>query len=228
MDQLSPDFFFKLEMFSHKAIFQEIPFVWSALSKIKEYLNSCDLGKIECFIPDYKFIDLIEKVTIGEGTVVEPGAYIRGPCVIGKRCQIRHGAYIRGNVVIGDDVVIGHATEVKNSIFLNKAQAGHFAYLGDSILGNGVNLGAGTKCANLKLDHSEVYVSIEGVKYQTKLKKFGAILGDLSQLGCNSVTNPGTLLGSNSLVYPNVTIGGYFSPKTCIKPIKQNISTSLI
>ena len=108
---------------------------------------------------------------------MEPGAYIEGPCVIGKACQIRHSAYVRPYVVTGDRCIIGHSSEVKHSILLDGAQAPHFNYVGDSILGNGVNLGAGVICANFRLDHREVIVEIEGNRHETGLRKFGAIVG---------------------------------------------------
>lgn len=156
-------------------------------------------------------------IYIGESTVVEPGAFIRGPVIIGSNSEVRQGAYIRGNCVIGDRCVVGHTTEMKNAVMLNDAKAGHFAYIGDSILGNQVNLGAGTKCANLKITHKEVNLTIKGKNYKTGLKKFGAILGDGVETGCNSVTSPGCLLGSASLVYPNINVpGGYYPPRSII------------
>lgn len=158
-----------------------------------------------------------DAIAIGEGTAVEPGAFIKGPVIIGRNSEVRQGAYIRGNCVVGDRCVVGHTTEMKNSVMLNGAKAGHFAYIGDSILGNDVNLGAGTKCANLKITHTEVKVRVEARHESTGLKKFGAILGDGVETGCNSVTSPGCLLGPFSLVYPNVTVpGGYYPPKSVI------------
>lgn len=209
MNQLSPSYFFELNDFSHAKIFEDCSYAWKALSKISDYLKTLELGNIQVKVPEGVHLVNPELISIGEGTVLEPGAYIKGPFVIGKNSTIRHGAYIRGNVIAGDQCVIGHDTEVKNSIFLNKTQAAHFAYVGDCILGNHVNLGAGTKCANLKLDNQTVFVQFQGEKISTGLRKFGAILGDDVQLGCNSVTNPGTLLGKRVLCYPCVNIGGF-------------------
>lgn len=153
-----------------------------------------------------------DNISIGDGTVVEPGALIKGPTIIGRNTEVRQGAYIRGVCLIGDRCVVGHTTEMKSAVMLNNARAGHFAYIGDSILGNNVNLGAGTKLANLKIIGSEVKLRIEGKTYKTGLRKFGAILGDDVETGCNSVTNPGTLIGKASLVYPNISVkGGYYS-----------------
>jgi bifunctional N-acetylglucosamine-1-phosphate-uridyltransferase/glucosamine-1-phosphate-acetyltransferase GlmU-like protein len=156
-------------------------------------------------------------ISLGEGTVVEPGALIKGPVIIGRNTEIRQGAYIRGDCIIGDRCVVGHTTEMKNAVMLHDAKAGHFAYIGDSILGNKVNLGAGTKCANLKITHSEVLVRIKRKTYRTGLRKFGAILGDGVETGCNSVTSPGVLLGKSSLVYPNKNVqAGYYPPRSII------------
>lgn len=159
---------------------------------------------------------LDDDIVIGEGTVIETGALIKGPTVIGARCDVRQGAYIRGGCIFGDGCVIGHATEVKDSVFLDGAKAGHFAYVGDSILGNRVNLGAGTKLANLKIIESPVRVRVEGEIHDTGLRKFGAIIGDDSELGCNSVTNPGTLLGKHCLVYPCVSVPAAYYPARTI------------
>jgi bifunctional N-acetylglucosamine-1-phosphate-uridyltransferase/glucosamine-1-phosphate-acetyltransferase GlmU-like protein len=155
-------------------------------------------------------------IWIGEGTVVEPGALIKGPTIIGHNTEIRQGAYVRGNCLIGNGCVVGHTTEVKTSILLDGAKAGHFAYIGDSILGNDVNLGAGTKLANLKIVDVEMKIRVEGRTYTTGLKKLGAILGDHVETGCNSVTSPGTLLGKASLVYPCVNVPGGFYPRRSV------------
>jgi len=159
-------------------------------------------------------------IYIGEGTVVEPGALIKGPSIIGNHTEVRQGAYLRGNCLIGDRCVVGHTTEVKHSIMLDDAKAGHFAYIGDSILGNHVNLGAGTKLANLKIVDVEMKLRVEGKVYETGLRKLGAILGDYTETGCNSVTSPGTLLGKASLMYPCVNMPGGFYPERSIVGIK--------
>ena len=136
---------------------------------------------------------IVGAVLIDEGAVVEPGAYIQGPCYVGPKAQVRHCAYIRGNVYVGARAVVGHTTEVKGAIFFDDAKAGHFAYIGDSILGRDTNLGAGTKLANLGLRRSEVRVKHPDTEelVGTGLDKFGAIMSDESQTGCNSVLNPG-------------------------------------
>lgn len=189
-----PQHFFELASFSHKDLFRVDAPVWESLKELQGYLEGAPLGKIECDIPTGVTLVHPEKVSIGKGTRVEPGAYIEGPCIIGEGCQVRHGAYVRPYVLTGNQCVIGHSTEVKHAIFLDGAQAPHFNYVGDSILGNSVNIGAGVICANFRLDHGEVIVEIDGKRFKTGLRKFGAILGDHSQIGCNSVLNPGVLL----------------------------------
>jgi len=157
-----------------------------------------------------------DKISIGRGTVIEPGVLIKGPAIIGDNTELRQGAYLRGVTLVGNGCVVGHTTELKSCAMLGESKAGHFAYIGDSILGK-VNLGAGTKLANLKIVESNVVVNINGKKYETGLRKFGAILSDGVETGCNSVTTPGTILARDVLLYPNVTARGYYPPKTIIK-----------
>ncbi|NGX61884.1 MAG: Bifunctional protein GlmU [Chlamydiae bacterium] len=216
---MTPSFFFDLTEFAHKALFPEERPVWHALDLLSEYLLSCQLGKIEGEVMSEAHLVDPESISIGKGSVVEAGAYIKGPCIIGENCQIRHGAYLRGNVLTGNGCVIGHATEVKNAIFLDSAAASHFAYVGDSILGNGVNLGAGTKCANLRFDRGLVKVFFEGQWLDTGRKKLGAVFGDQSQTGCNSVTNPGTFLVKETILPPNSTRKGVIFPESTLAEV---------
>lgn len=216
-DDFSPSYFFDLDEFEHKAIFDGCLDVWEALSNIGHYLRNIELGRIEVEIPAGVYLERPELISIGEGTIVEPGAYIKGPCVIGKRCQIRHAAYIRGDVITGYGCVIGHATEIKHSICLNRVAASHFAYVGDCILGNGVNLGAGTKCANLKLDGSMIDVKVGNRRISSGLRKFGAVMGDESSVGCNSVPNPGTVLGRSVRAYACTSFGGFIPSASVVR-----------
>jgi NDP-sugar pyrophosphorylase family protein len=157
-------------------------------------------------------------IKIGKGVLIEPGAFIKSPTIIGNQTEVRQGAYIRGNCLIGKQCVVGHVTEVKHSIFMDGAKAGHFAYLGDSILGNQVNLGAGTKLANLRFIKGDIFVKTDSGQVNTGLRKLGAILGDNVQTGCNTVTNPGTLLGRKSMVLPNVTVpSGYHGDNSLVR-----------
>lgn len=211
MHPLAPPQFFDLSQFAHTALFENKTYVWEALADISSYLGSLKLGAIQGEVEPGAFLIHPELISIGKGSVVEAGAYIKGPCFIGENCEIRHSAYVRGNVVTGDKCVIGHATEVKNSLFFNGAQAGHFAYVGDSILGNKVNLGAGTKCANLRFDNQNIRIRWGEQLLDSGLRKFGAIFGDLAQTGCNAVTNPGTLMGKKSVLGPCATYSGIIS-----------------
>ncbi len=154
-----------------------------------------------------------DRVILGSGTVVEPGALIKGPTVIGNHTEVRQGAYMRGTCLVGNGCVVGHATEMKSSVLLDDAKAAHFAYVGDSILGNAANLGAGTKLANLKMIPGSIAIRYDGRIHDTGRRKLGAILGDNTETGCNSVTSPGTLMGPSSIVYPAVTAPAGFYPK---------------
>ncbi len=158
------------------------------------------------------------KIDIGTGVLVEGGALIKSPAIIGDCTEVRQGSYLRGYCLTGKRCVVGHTTEVKHSIFLNDAKAGHFAYLGDSILGQDANLGAGTKFANLKFLGGNVSIRTEQGLLDTGRRKFGAILGDGAQTGCNSVTNPGTIIGKGGILMPNTTApSGYHPPRTIIR-----------
>ncbi len=217
------NYFFSLQDFSHRLIFEGCQYPWEALTKLQSYLQSQTLGKIEIDIPTTVHLIRPELISIGRGTVIEPGAYIEGPCIIGENCVIRHGAYIRENVIVGNSCVIGHDTEVKHSIFLNHSSAAHFNYVGDSIIGNHVNLGAGVKCANLRLDHQPIYVVAQGERINTQLNKLGAIVGDGAQVGCNCVINPGTVLGKSSFCFPCLNVYGFIPEGGKVKPGLKNI-----
>ncbi len=152
-------------------------------------------------------------IEIGRGALIESGALVKSPAIIGEMSEVRHGAYLRGFCLAGRRCILGHTTEIKHSILLDDAKAGHFAYLGDSILGNRTNLGAGTKFANLRFLPGNVIIRSDGKRIDTGRRKFGAILGDNTQTGCNSVTNPGTLFAKNCILMPNTTApSGYHAP----------------
>jgi len=193
---------FDLNQTEHTALFDGGQFAWDALKKIKTYVATNLKPELRNHCEGRAFIS--EKVFIGEGTVVEDGAMIKGPAIIGKNCKIRHGAYIRENVIIGDDCVVGNSSELKNSLLFNGAQAPHFNYIGDSILGHKVHLGAGVKISNLKMFSGNIEVEKDGVPFDTGLRKFGALLGDGVEIGCNAVLNPGSILGRGAVIYPNV------------------------
>jgi acetyltransferase-like isoleucine patch superfamily enzyme len=165
-----------------------------------------------------------DRILLGRDTVVEPGAMIKGPAVFGSGTEVRQGAYVRGNCLIGDGCVVGHATEVKTSVFLDGAKAGHFAYVGDSILGRDANLGAGTKLANLRMIPGTIAVRIPDGRLDTGRRKLGAILGDGTEIGCNAVTSPGTLIGPRSMIYPAVAVpAGLYGPATLFRPARGSL-----
>lgn len=223
MKELSAEIFLDITSYQHSRLFENQNFVWKALSQIETYLSSLKLGNIEIDIPTGAFLVDAHLISIGKGSVIEPGAYIKGPCILGENCIVRQGAYIRGNLIAGDHCVIGHDTEIKNAILLDHVHAAHFAYVGDTILGNRVNLGAGTKCANLKFNKQSVSVSFHDQSIDTGLKKFGAIIGDDVQIGCNVVTNPGTIIGKNTWCSPAMNIGGVIPAHAFVKNNIQQI-----
>lgn len=204
---------FDLSDWKYQKQFEDCQNPWDPITKLISFFESASLGEIETIVPEGAFLISPELISIGKGTLIEPGAYIKGPCLIGENCSIRQGAYIRGHFVCGDECVIGHATEVKNSIFLNRANAAHFAYVGDSILGNRTNLGAGTILANLRFDGKNVSISIDGKKVDTGLRKLGALIGDGAQTGCHTVTNPGTILLKGGVTLPTQSVGGVVKTK---------------
>jgi NDP-sugar pyrophosphorylase family protein len=157
---------------------------------------------------------LTGRVYVAKGAIVEPTAYIQGPCFIGPDAEVRHGAYIRGNVYVGARAVVGHTSEVKGSVLMDDAKAAHFAYVGDSFLGRHVNLGAGTKLANLKLKGDEVRFRNPqtGLPVSSGMRKLGAIMGDNSQTGCNAVLSPGTLMMPGATIMPCAHGHGLIKP----------------
>ena len=170
--------------------------------------NHSNSRELNTFSSSITFDQSNGPVIIEQSAIVEPSTHFIGPCYIGNEAVIRHGAYVREYSWICSTAVVGHASEVKHSILLPGAKAPHFNYVGDSILGKAVNLGAGVKLSNLRNDGAEVYLRIGDDRRPSGLRKFGAILGEGCQLGCNAVTNPGTILGRNSTVWPNVTVTG--------------------
>ena len=197
---------FDLAQTEHAAIFDGCHYAWEALKKIEPRLARVPKQNPP---PRFPGASIGDRVIIGEGTVVEPGALIKGPAIIGKNCQIRHNAYIRENVLIGDDCVIGNSSELKNALLFNGVQTPHFNYIGDSILGYKAHTGAGVICSNLKSLPGNVTIQVDGQPLDTGLRKFGALIGDGAEVGCNSVLNPGSILGRGAIVYPGVNWRGF-------------------
>jgi bifunctional UDP-N-acetylglucosamine pyrophosphorylase / glucosamine-1-phosphate N-acetyltransferase len=206
---------FDLSQSEHQAVFQRCEYAWEALSRLAGYIEGAVRPGLHNRCDGVAYVG--ERVSIGEGTVVEDGAMIKGPAIIGANCRIRHNAYIRENVIIGDRCVVGNASEVKNSILFNHAVAPHFNYVGDSILGCGVHLGAGVKISNVKIVPGTVTVVINGQAFDTGLRKFGALVGDGAEIGCNAVLNPGSIIGRGSIIYPNTNWRGILPANTVVK-----------
>ena len=156
---------------------------------------------------------------MGERVKIYPTATIEGPTIIGSDCEIRPGAFIRGNVITGSGCVIGNSSELKNCILLNHVQVPHYNYIGDSILGYKAHTGAGTICSNLKTDGKSVVIH-GAVDYETGLRKVGAILGDNTDIGCNTVLNPGTVVGRGTSVYPMTRLRGVYPENSIVKSEK--------
>ena len=212
-----PTDFFDLSDESLAHLFSDCVFVWDALKGIPQaVLLLTAEPKIAGEVHPTAVLSGV--VSIGENSIIEPHVHIQGPVYIGKNTTLRHGAYIRPNSIIGDDCVVGHDSEVKGSIMLRGSHAPHFAYVGDSILGRGVNLGAGTKLANFKLQGNEITLRYQGETIRTGLRKFGAIIGDGTSVGCNTVTAPGTIIGKDCWVYSMLSLRDYIPHGSIVKP----------
>ena len=201
-----PAEFLSLDHTAHAKLFENQKFVWDALKQITSYLQFRLKPAVLGELIGKPFIS--NQVFIGTGTVVEQGAVLKGPAWIGQNCHVRSGCYVRENVIVGDGVVMGNSCEFKNSIIFDEAQIPHFNYVGDSILGFKAHLGAGVILSNVKLDHSEIMVTQNGESIATGLTKFGAIVGDRTEIGCNAVINPGSVLGRDCMVYPLTSFRG--------------------
>ncbi len=218
MIDFSPGSFFDVGDFAHAGVFLGGEPVWACLGKrLVEYLEGWHDWSINSKLPDGVHL-MGDRIFIAPGCTIEPGALIVGPVILDEGVEIRTGAYIRQNVVLGAGSLVGAHSEVKGSILLPGAKAPHQAYVGDTILGRDVNLGAGTICSNVKNVGREVTFFAGGETVHTGLRKFGAILGDGCKTGCNTVLNPGVLMGPGSVTYTNASIrGGYYPAGTLIK-----------
>jgi NDP-sugar pyrophosphorylase family protein len=190
--------------------------VWAAISRIAGYLEAKDGFSLGGEVSERAHIG--DSVHIGEGTTVEPGAFIEGPTWIGKNCLVRAGAYVRGNVIAGDHCVLGNSSEFKNCLLFDHVETPHFNYVGDSILGYKAHLGAGVILSNVRLDRQPVLVrDADGEKHDTGLRKFGAIIGDRTEVGCNSVISPGSLLGRDCIIHPCTHWHGQLADRHLVK-----------
>jgi len=209
--------YFDVAGWTHRDLFDGVEHVWEALDRLPDYMaRLVPDTRIEGTVMEGAFIQ--GPVYVGPGAVIEPGAMVMGPTWIGEGSVVRHGAYIRGNCLIGARCCVGHATELKGSVLLDGAQAPHFNYVGDCLLGRDCNLGAGAKLSNLKNDGSQVTIPRpDGGVWRTGRRKLGAVVGDGVQIGCNCVTAPGVLIGPGSLVYPNAFVRGIVPARSVVK-----------
>ncbi len=193
-------------------IFEGCIYPWEVLPKISSFIielgNSLDTN-------EYKKI--ADDIWVANSADIAPTAYIKGPAIIGKNAQVRHCAFIRGNAIVGENAVVGNSTELKNVILFNNVQVPHYNYVGDSILGYKAHMGAGSITSNVKSDKKLVIIKGNSYTIETNLKKVGAMLGDEVEVGCNSVLNPGTIIGKNSNIYPLSSVRGVVSPNSIYK-----------
>lgn len=210
---LNPEVFFNLKDISFNDIFKDIKYPWEALDRIENYINNLNI-KSNGFISEKA--EIKGNVIIEKGATIDPFCVIEGPVYIGKNTHIRPFSYLRGGIIIGNNCTI--RGEIKNSIILNNAALAHFNYAGDSIVGNNVNMGGGSKLANLKLDNRLITIKAKKIIIETRRNKLGAILGDNVQIGCNAILNPGTIIGKNSIIYPSISPKpGIYSENKIIK-----------
>lgn len=212
MAQITVKDLYSLDETRAKELLLSVTYPWEALPKIKDFILElgATLSKEEY---DYKG----DNVWIHKTAKIYPNNYIAGPAIIGAETEVRPGAFIRGNALVGNGCVVGNSTELKNVILFNKVQVPHYNYVGDSILGYKAHMGAGSITSNVKSDKRLVVVHNEGESIETGLKKFGAMLGDNVEVGCNSVLNPGTVICKESNVYPTSCVRGVIPPRSIHK-----------
>lgn len=200
-------------------LFEETTYPWEVLSKISDYIM-----EIGILLPKDEYDQIGDNVWISKTANVYPSACINGPAIIGPGAEVRHCAFIRGNAIVGAQAVVGNSTELKNVILFDCVQVPHYNYVGDSILGYKSHMGAGSITSNVKSDKKLVEIKLDDVKIETRLKKIGAILGDHVEVGCNTVLNPGTVVGRHSNIYPVSCVRG-FVPANSIYKNKEEIVT---
>jgi NDP-sugar pyrophosphorylase family protein len=193
------------------AIFDGTVYAWEVLPRIKDFIQIL-AAKLPA---DFQKIG--DAVWVGKGTEIDSTVMIKGPAIIGYNCVIRHAAYIRENVILGNEVTVGNSTELKNALLFNRVQVPHFNYVGDSILGYRAHLGAGVILSNVKSTGEPVKVKTPDTIIETGLRKFGAMLGDQVEVGCNAVLNPGTVVGKGSIIYPLTSVRGVVPPNSIMK-----------
>lgn len=185
-------------------LLEKAEYPWEILDSLADFIR--DLGKN---LPDDEYDCIGEDIYVSKSAKIAPTAYIGSPCIICPDAEVRHCAFIRGSAIVGAGAVVGNSTELKNCVLFDGVQVPHFNYVGDSVLGYKSHMGAGAVTSNVKSDKTPVTVSLEGEKINTGRKKFGAMLGDFVEVGCNSVLNPGTVVGPHTNIYPLSSVRGY-------------------
>jgi len=218
---LSIDDLVDLAHTAHAALFEPLRYPWAVLPRIIPYAEAWPEFTVRGRVHPRAVLE--GPVDVGEGTEIGPCATVIGPAVLGRNCKVRHGAFLRGGVLVGDGAVVGHACELKNCLLFDAAEVPHFAYVGDSVLGWKAHLGAGVKISNVKLDKSNVQVRLGGDVLDTGLWKFGAMLGDRAEVGCNAVLNPGSIVGRDSIVYSCVSFRGICEARSIVKLKQQQV-----
>lgn len=193
-------------------IFEGATYPWEVLPKIEEFIK--ELGNT---LSSEEYEKRGEDIWIAKTATIAPTAYIKGPAIIGKNAEIRHCAFIRGKAIVGEGAVVGNSTELKNVILFNKVQVPHYNYVGDSILGYKAHMGAGSITSNVKSDKKLVVIKGKGEKIETGIKKVGAFVGDYVEVGCQSVLNPGTVVGRHTNIYPLSSVRGVIPANSIFK-----------
>ena len=199
-----------------KPLLEKLDYPWEALPKIKDFI--IELGKT---LDPEIYEQRGENIWVAKSATVYPSAHLGGPLIICEDAEVRHCAFIRGCAIVGKGAVVGNSTELKNSILFDGVQVPHYNYIGDSILGYKSHTGAGTLTSNLKSDKSLVTVNCDNEKIETGVKKFGAMLGDHVEVGCNSVLNPGSVIGRNTNIYPLSFVRGYVEANSIYKRLGE-------
>lgn len=195
-----------------KELFEGFTYPWEVLPHISEFIK-----KLGAILPADKFDKIGEDIWVAKSAKVAPTASLNGPLIIDENAEVRHCAFIRGSAIVGKGAVVGNSTELKNCVLFNFVQAPHYNYVGDSIYGYKAHTGAGVIASNLKSDKSLVTVNFRGEKIETGIKKIGAIVGDFGDIGCNTVMNPGTVIGRNTSVYPLSFVRSYVEEDSIYK-----------
>ncbi len=216
MEKLTIKKLYDLDHTIAKDLFLSITYPWEALPKIKDYI--LELGAT---LDADKFDKIGDDIWVAKSAKIAPSASLNGPLIIDEEAEVRHCAFIRGSAIVGKNAVVGNSTELKNCVLFDNVQVPHYNYVGDSIYGYKSHTGAGVIASNLKSDKSLVTVMCDGEKVETNVKKFGAMIGDFVEVGCNSVMNPGTVIGRNSNVYPLSFVRGYVEENSIYKRLGE-------